>query len=101
MQEKNSHFAQLSASNIEARPPVVAILGHVDHGKTSLLDKIRNSNLTAREAGGITQSTGSFSIKTPKGQAITFIDTPGHAAFEGMRSRGANIADLAILVVAA
>ena len=101
MQEKNSHFAQLSASNIEARPPVVAILGHVDHGKTSLLDKIRNSNLTAREAGGITQSTGSFSIKTPKGQAITFIDTPGHAAFEGMRARGVDIADLAVLVVAA
>lgn len=88
-------------SGTVARPPVVAILGHVDHGKTSLLDKIRNSNLTAREAGGITQSTGSFSIKTSKGQAITFIDTPGHAAFEGMRARGANIADLAILVVAA
>lgn len=83
------------------RPPIVAILGHVDHGKTSLLDRIRNSNLVSKEAGGITQSTGGFSVKTPKGQEITFIDTPGHAVFEGMRVRGANIADLAILVVAA
>lgn len=84
-----------------ARPPVVAILGHVDHGKTSLLDKIRNTNITAREAGGITQSIGAWQITISKGQKITFIDTPGHAAFEGMRARGAKIADLAVLVIAA
>jgi translation initiation factor IF-2 len=96
MQETNSP----QSGNI-ARPPVVAILGHVDHGKTSLLDKIRNTNLTAREAGGITQSIGAWQVKAKNGKAITFIDTPGHAAFEGMRSRGAKIADLAILIIAA
>lgn len=88
-------------SGIITRPPVVAVLGHVDHGKTSLLDKIRNTNITSREAGGITQSIGAWSVTTKQGKVITFIDTPGHAAFEGMRSRGAKIADLAILVVAA
>lgn len=94
---------------LRARPPVVAILGHVDHGKTSLLDKIRNTNLTSREAGGITQTIGAWQIEiSHKGNVrddfaskITFIDTPGHAAFEGMRARGAKIADLAVLVVAA
>lgn len=82
------------------RPPVVAVLGHVDHGKTSILDRIRQTNLAAREAGGITQSIGASSIVF-KDQKITFIDTPGHAAFGKMRQRGGQAADLVILVVAA
>jgi translation initiation factor IF-2 len=81
------------------RPPIVVVMGHVDHGKTTLLDYIRKSNIAAREAGGITQSIGAYEI-THGGQKMTFIDTPGHEAFTKMRSRGASIADLAILVVA-
>ena len=83
-----------------SRPPIVAVLGHVDHGKTSLLDFIRKTNLTAKEAGGITQSIGAYEIEH-NGKKITFIDTPGHEAFSKMRTRGANVADLAILVIAA
>ncbi len=86
------------------RPPIVVVMGHVDHGKTSLLDYIRKTNVVAREAGGITQATGAYEVEVKTGEhqnkKITFIDTPGHEAFSNMRSRGANIADLAILVVA-
>jgi len=88
------------------RPPIVVVMGHVDHGKTALLDYIRKTNVVAREAGGITQSTGAYEITHPstssgREKRITFIDTPGHEAFREMRSRGATVADLAILVVAA
>lgn len=85
---------------LEERPPIVTVLGHVDHGKTTLLDRIRKSRVQEKESGGITQGIGASQIQTKDGKKITFIDTPGHSAFSGMRSRGAHIADIALLVIA-